>query len=523
MSPSEMLFSRFFALALSYICGPQPFTPDPRNLEDSGDLKSVRNTMKLPLVKPDAGDARDRLAILGLLSLVAIVYFPAISFDFVNWDDSWYVTNNPTVQRWSFENLISIATKPAVKNYAPITMFSFLLDYTFWKHNVGGYHFTNILLHALNGVLVYALLFQLSGSRRVGWLTAALFLVHPVQLESVAWISSRKGLLAATFLLAGSIFWFRKNRELRHEGYAIALLFLALLSKAIAVVVPPIWLLYDLKIRKDRPAQSVVRQFVPVFLCVCLIFITLHAQSSVYGGIRKHMELGKLHLLGIDAIILWRYIGMLVFPSHLSVLYDPPLTGIMATIVMAVCGWLIVGGAIWKLRDRYPWLFLIAASFLLFLLPVLNLLPISTLMNDRYLYMPSIPFFAMLVLGWDRLFEFVRARTDRSTKMISEHGLRFCAQILAPLLAIAILVSMAKSHLPVWKNSLALWQDASSKQPQLAVVQYQLADALVETGDRQAAIGVLDWAMKNCHPDAADRTRMSEMRENLLRQLSSNE
>ena len=194
------------------LAGKQPVAPIP----------ITTGVMKLPLLKPASGDARDRLAGLGLLSLVAIIYFPAIGYDFVNWDDHWYVTYNPIVQSWNFENLVAIVAQPAVKNYAPVTMFSFLLDHTFWKHNVGGYHFTNILLHGINGLLVYALIFQLTGSRRVGWVTAALFAVHPVHLESVAWISSRKGLLAAAFLLAGSICWMKKNREPRHEGYAIA-------------------------------------------------------------------------------------------------------------------------------------------------------------------------------------------------------------------------------------------------------------------------------------------------------------
>ena len=194
------------------------------------------------------------------------------------------------------------------------------------------------------------------------------------------------------------------------------------MSKAIAVVVPPIWLLYDLKIRKDKPAEAIAKQVVPIFLCACLVFITLSAQSSVYGGIRKHMELGIIQILGIDAMVLWRYVAMLVAPTGLSVLYDPPLTGVTGPIVFAVSGWLLVGAVIWKFRNRCPWLFLSAASFLLFLLPVLNLKPISTLMNDRYLYLPSIPFIAMIVLGWDRLFEFAKARISDFKPFVSHYG-----------------------------------------------------------------------------------------------------
>ena len=120
----------------------------------------------------------------------------------------------------------------------------------------------------------------------------------------------------------------------------------------------------------------------------------MSAQTTMFGGVRSHMELSKAHILAVDSMILWRYVGMLAWPQDLCVLYDPPTSGIAGWVILASAGWLLVAGTVYLLRKRKPMVFLAAVSFIAFLLPVLNLFPITTLMNDRYLYLPSVQ--------WDR-------------------------------------------------------------------------------------------------------------------------
>ena len=98
---------------------------------------------------------------LSLAAMVLVLYWPTLGFDFVNWDDPWYVINNPLIRSWHPANLLQLATQVAIKNYAPATMFSYLLDYTFWGLRPCGYHLTNMLLHAVNAVLVYVLIERL--------------------------------------------------------------------------------------------------------------------------------------------------------------------------------------------------------------------------------------------------------------------------------------------------------------------------------------------------------------------------
>ncbi|MFQ5734434.1 MAG: hypothetical protein ACE5KM_21060, partial [Planctomycetaceae bacterium] len=111
--------------------------------------------------------------VAAILGLLFVLYAPVVGFDFLNWDDGWYVTNNELIRSWSLENLYRVFTEPSVKNYAPLTTFSLLIDHTLWGDAAGGYHVTNLLLHAVNAVLVYALLWRLTGSRMIAAVTAA--------------------------------------------------------------------------------------------------------------------------------------------------------------------------------------------------------------------------------------------------------------------------------------------------------------------------------------------------------------
>ncbi|MEZ6063111.1 MAG: hypothetical protein R3C19_22430 [Planctomycetaceae bacterium] len=243
-------------------------------------------------------------------SLIAVglaAFWPSVWFDFVNWDDPAYVWHNNLIKSWSLSNLKGVATETVTRNYAPLTIFTLLIDHTLWGMNPCGYHATNVLLHLLNGILVLLLVRQLTGSRFAAWTTAALFLVHPVQIETVAWISSRKGLLSATFMLAALIVRLRSEPQPKHDAWFIFWLAAALLSKALAVVVPAIVLCYDVFVRRQRFSDSLVRQFVPGLMAVLLLLQTMSSQHSVMGGVRSHLDLNLLQILAVDEVILWKY------------------------------------------------------------------------------------------------------------------------------------------------------------------------------------------------------------------------
>jgi hypothetical protein len=445
---------------------------------------------------------------LSLVAAIGIVYGRTVQFDFVNWDDPWYVVNNEIIKSWHPSNLYKVATTFVTRNYAPVTITSYLIEHTIWGLWPGGYHLTNIVIHAINAVLVYVLIVQLTGNRYVGWVTAALFALHPIQIETAAWISSRKGLLSGAFMLAALICWLRPERSAKHELWGLAFLALALMSKALAVVVPPIVLSYDVLICRRQFAESLVRQIVPGIMAFLLLVVTMNAQVSSIGGVRDHLSLTKLQILGVDSVILWRYIGMLIYPGNLCVLYDPPTSGIALEIAFSVAGWILVAALIYRCRYSHPLIAFAAVTAITLMIPILNLFPITTLMNDRYLYLPSIAVFAVAVAGLETLFRsiIIPATDDISGR----HSLRRMLQNCTAGAGIAFYGLLTIQHLPVWQNPRSLWEHTQQHVPQLAVVQIQYANMLHAEGDNKQARSVLETALAQLDPDPADRKRILE-------------
>lgn len=488
-------------------------------------------------------------AAAGLVALVAVLYWPAIGFGFVNWDDPWYVVNNPLIRSWHPSNLYGIATQIVTRNYAPATIFSFLLDHTLWGLWPGGYHLSNIVLHSLNAILVYALMRQFTQSRFTAWATAALFAVHPVQIETVAWVSSRKGLLSGTFILASLICWLRPQRTAGDEAWGLLWFVLALLSKALAVVVPAIVLLYDVLVRRHPLSVAVPRQVIPGFLALLLLFATMSAQTTQMGGVRDHFTLNKAEILAVDTVILWRYVGMLIWPADLCVLYDPPTTGIAPWVALATLGWLGVAVGVFFCRRRAPLIPFAVCTFGVLLLPVLNLFPITTLMNDRYLYLPCIPMLGLTTTGVFWSAERIRRRLAavptedgktaaqhlrhvmRMSLPAFDHEIRLKSEFYPPthvdgsptwrcamnglagitvLCGIVFYGQMTRAHLPVWRSGLTLWTHTARHVPQMAVVQIQLANTLEAAGRTEEAVAVLEEALAQGTADALDRQRIQE-------------
>ena len=441
-------------------------------------------------------------ASLSLVIAALCVFAPVVEFDFINWDDPVYVWHNDLIKSWSAGNLLGIATETVTRNYAPLTIFSFLLDHTLWQMNAGGYHATSLLIHIVNGLLVFMLVRRLSQDVFVAWLTAALFLVHPVQIETVAWISSRKGLLSGTFMLAALCWRLKQDLQARDEAWYTGLLVAALLSKALAVVLPPIVLLYDLLIRKEKFTDAVVRQFIPGLLSLLLLLYTMGAQNSIMGGIRGHMDLSLLHIAAIDVIILWRYVGMMLWPQDLCVLYDPATQGIAASVGIGLAAWAVVAALIYRYRVQKPVFLWMMATWLLLLFPVLNFFRITTLMNDRYLYLPCIVFFAAACSA-------IRWCVYRATDSFrNSNWLRPTALAAAACSLVFAASTATRSYLPVWKNSETLWAYAMQHVPQLVVVHIQTALNLHDTGRVREAIAVLENAQQVCRADELDQRRI---------------
>lgn len=438
-------------------------------------------------------------AVVSLLLVVCVLYAPTLKYEFLNLDDLAYVVDNDLIKSWHPLNLYRVATEPVARNFAPLTIVTFLVEHTVWGLQAGGYHATNYLLHAINSILVYTLIRQLTGSRSSGWVVAMLFAVHPIQVESVAWISSRKTLLSSTFMLACGLCYLRPNRTGRDEGWGLMWLILGLLSKASTVVVPPIVVAYDVLIQRHRFEKAATKQIFPCVLCAMLTFITMSSQVTQIGGTRDHLAMNKLQLIGVDATLMCRYLVKLAVPVDLCLYYDPPWRDIWPQIAAAVTIWGSMAGLLWWKRDHFPGLAFAMAAWLWLLFPVMNFFPITTLMNDRYLYLPCLAVFAVVV-------ETVRWSCESLGKR--QAVVMFLGVSLVAITASARLTAL---YLPVWRNPMTLWSYAREQTPSLVIVQRQWADALRLSGDVEGALLVLQEILDRHHPDEGEVTLIHQL------------
>jgi len=451
--------------------------------------------VKSPLLSTTENLFKREIIVFILIQVAAFaVYFQALTYGFLAvWDDPVYVVNNVAAHGFSWEHIKTAFTSFYVGNYAPLQILSYMLDYTLWGLNPTGYIFHNIVLHALNGYLLYVLLLRFSIALYPAIIAALLFVVHPVQVESVVWISQRKNVLAMFFFLLSFYFYscYRSaSGDAGRKHYAWALLFFAcsLLAKSVAVVLPAILFLYDFCLYRRKLPKSIPDKL-PFIAFACIVgFITLLSQSEEYGGGGRT----NLHGGGIWSTLLTMlpvfvsYARMVLVPSGLSIVYSPQIkTGFDADVlfsIVIICFLSVVGYFLYK-RNRA--LFFWYAFIPLAILPVSQLIPIVTLMNDRYLYFP--------MLGVAACFGFLAQHL--SAKIAG----RWTGAISACFLLLVVLYGVASFQRALtWKNDLVLWQDAAEKQPGSAVAWFVLGAMYGKQGDPVRAVNLIEHSLDIC-------------------------
>jgi len=411
--------------------------------------------------------------ILVIVATIA-VYGQLLGHEFIaNWDDSSYVTNNPAVQSLSWKNIRTVFTTSYVCNYAPVQMLSYMFDYAVWGPWAGGFLLTNLAIHIFNGLLFYHLLLKLHSERLLALIGSALFLLHPVQVETVAWVSQRKNLLAMLFFLLAWEFY-RRYRAADQGGGTVAYLaaivafFLALLAKSVAVIFPAVIILYDVcfpsggsRLRLKDKVPFVLAAAAAAWLA--LVTQEVGGRTGFHGG-------SPLATFFTMLPVLCRYLGMVVWPAGLSAEYDPLIRQtadpavvgalLLLAVIVASCLLLMV-----RNRRLGFW----AALFFIGLLPVSQIVPLVTLINDRYLYFPMLGAAALFAGGCVALLR--RCETS-------------CGGVLKIILTgmLVLLASVSWQRTKVWQNDFSLWSDAMSKYPGKATIQSAMGDVLLGQG-----------------------------------------
>jgi hypothetical protein len=375
-----------------------------------------------------------------------LAYARSFAGGFVS-DDVTAIAENPLVRSLSPSNLYRIITSFDDANYIPLKVFTLAVDYQLWGLDPAGYHLTNLLLHIANALLVYLLLLRLGETPGFAATVALLWALHPVQVESVAWISERKNVLSTFFFLLAFRVYLDLSDEPRPRRYMLlGLLFVAaLLSKLNTIVLPALMLAYEIVLRRRLRGRDLAVALPLLGVGAVIAWVNLALSPVPVHGVRYHG--GSLAVtLRTSATTIPRYLGLLVAPVGLSTYYPVPLraswldpTVLGALGVIAAFG-VLTGFLALRRRPEAFWLLWFAIT----LSPMLNLVPFPALMADRYLYLPSLGVLVLLA----------RAARALANRFRLAHALPLAAATAALTLGM-----LTAARVPVWHDKLSLWAD----------------------------------------------------------------
>ncbi len=414
------------------------------------------------------------LICLGLLLLVVFTFLPVLNNDFIFLDDPGYVTMNPHVQAgFTWESIKWALSTTYVGNWHPLTWLSHMLDYQWFGLNPRGHHLTGMLFHAINTMLVFLVLEGMTGAVGRSFFVAAMFGLHPLHVESVAWVSERKDVLSTLFwlltLLAYGHYAKRKAGELhnlpagdpglilpRASGapyYWLALLFFALglMSKPMLVTLPCVLLLLDFwplnRFKTNGPIKLVMEKTPFFLLSAAICIVTLPAQAGA-GGVRTMANFPFIGRVENALISYCRYLGKLFWPVNIPFFYPHPGHWPLTAVAAAALLLLGLSAMAWVTRHNHPYLLLGWCWFTGTLVPVIGLVQVGyQSIANRYTYVPYIGLF--LALAW-------------AAQAFTKHW-RHQPLVLSIVTATAILVCIpvTRTQIGYWKNSEILFQYAS--------------------------------------------------------------
>jgi tetratricopeptide (TPR) repeat protein len=408
------------------------------------------------------------LWLAGCLLLTFICLYPSVENGWTNWDDPLYVLENPLVHSLEADNLAAIfSTKQVAANYHPITVLSLALDFSLHGTAAGGFHATSLLLHLINVALAFALMWMLTGRADLSALCAALFGVHPMNVEAVAWISARKDLLLGLFFLLGLMAYLRYVRKQEKKALFFALTLvafvLALLSKAVAVTFPIVLFAVDyLEGRRFR--KTLVLEKIPFFLLslACgLLALSIQKETANLPSLGE-IPFYKTVFYPFYGLILYLLKAIVPHPLSSVHLYPEAAAGglpwyvyasIVAVMALAFC--LVRYG-----RQNRRLLFGVSL-FVLPLLPTLQFLPIGfAIIAERYVYIPYLGLFYLLTCALQHL-------TNRVT------GFRSLLAIGVVGASVLVFGYLAHERSQVWKDSYTLWTHVIENYPDKVFGYYQ--------------------------------------------------
>ena len=408
---------------------------------------------------------------LGLIACILVVYLQTNDFEFINYDTSAYVENphaaegfTPATIKWAFTN-------PVVSNWLPLTLLSHVLDVQLFGMESGWHHLMNVLYHSLAALLLFAALRRATGARGPSAFVAFIFAVHPLHVESVAWIAERKDVLCALFWFLTLYLYVRYSERPSARRYVAftAAFCLGLMSKPMIVTLPFTLLLFDFwPLRRQERAgadwRALIWEKVPLFLLTAAVcVVTYHLQTKAMLG-------APLSTRAANAVLSYAtYIRQTLWPSGLAIFYPYPksmsIFSLAGAAVMLLAG-MALAISWWRTKPYFTvgWLW-----FLGTLVPTIGLVQVGLQAHaDRYMYVPMVGLLVMLAWGTADIL----ARWERPQA-------RVLAGIAGAALCVACL-ALARNDAGYWRSSEALFQRDLAVTGPTVLGEDQLGDYFME-------------------------------------------
>ena len=447
--------------------------------------------------------ARVALLVAGIVIATVVLYYPVASHPFLNYDDDIYVLNNPQVQaglswetvKWSFTALYA-------SNWHPLTWLSHALDCQLFNLDAGRHHETNLLLHVINVVLLFWVLWRATRYAGRSAMVAALFALHPINVESVAWIAERKNLLSMMFFLLalGAYGWYARKPRVGPYLVVAGLYVLGLMAKPQVITLPFVLLLWDywpLQRMSDAAAGSAATDGEAVIPAKRFSWLLLEklpllalAAGSAAITIRAQYESGAMsgphwqpfRLRIENAFLAYvRYLGKAAWPSQLTLIYPHPGNSIRIwQVAAALLLLLAITGLVIAERHRRRYLLIGWLWFLGTMVPMIGIVQVGVqAMADRYAYLPFVGLFIMVC--W--------AAADWAEQ-------RHIAPVWQAGVGVALLLALAltaRHQLDYWSDNTKLWARVIALQAQQAnadnwVAENNLGHALLKLGEVEEAM-----------------------------------
>lgn len=434
------------------------------------------------------------IIIISICSLLVITFFsflPSLRNGFTNYDDDLYVTENKAITDISLPNIKRIFTSFQLGLYKPLVMLSFALEYHFFKLNPFVYHFTNLTLHLINCLLVFWMIYLLCGSSGVAFITALLFGIHPLHVESVAWVTERKDVLYSFFFLWAAIcyIYYRKKESRRWYYLSLSAFMLSLLAKPVALILPFILLAFDF-LQKRKGYKEALIEKVP-YLALSAVFAVINIYAQHFDpSPRPRQPLNLIDAFFSANYCIIFYLKKLFSPLKLSCIYSSPekIGGFFPLQFYLSSGAVILLlFGLFLLRKYNRKIIFGSLFFLVALLPALGIAPVFRgIAADRYTYIPYLGIFYIIGEGLAWLYR----------KKSALGALLKAALTVGLISVIGIFSFLTFNRTKVWKDSLTLWNNVLENYPEEPYAYYSRGVWYLKENKPELAISEFDRALQ---------------------------